>query len=111
MPNITEKQVIECVLAISRETGECTRLVGVNERGNRVGQDHPGAVLTDRDIELMFELREEGWGYRKLCAKFDCSKTLVRKIIHGKVRCQHPARFKQVVEAIAAPPTGEDETE
>jgi Mor family transcriptional regulator len=70
------------------------KLVAVNERGYRIGEDHPCAVLTDRDIELLFQLHEEGWGYRRLAAKFDCSKSLVRRILKGEVRGQHPTRFK-----------------
>jgi hypothetical protein len=72
------------------------RLVAVNARGNRVGEDHPCAVLTDRDVELLFQLREEGWGYRRIAGKLECSKSLVRKIVKGMARAQHAVRFKPV---------------
>lgn len=91
MPNTSKKPE-----AAAPELPLERRLVGVNAKGRRVGETHNCAVLTDRDVELIFELREEAWGYRRLAAKFDCSKTLIRKILKGKVRCQHPTRFKVI---------------
>jgi hypothetical protein len=35
-----------------------TILVGVNERGRRVGQDHPQARFSDHEIELIRDLIE-----------------------------------------------------
>jgi hypothetical protein len=37
----------------------------VNDRGVRVGEDHQRATLTDHDVELMRQLREEGIGYKR----------------------------------------------
>lgn len=71
------------------------KVVGVNARGHRVGQDHPHAVLTDREVEIVFELREVGWGYRRIAAKLEVSKSLIRRIVKGEVRGQQVARFKR----------------
>jgi hypothetical protein len=73
-----------------------TRLVGVNENGRRVGDFHPNAKLSDGDVELLLEMREEGWGYRRLAAKFEVSKNLVRMICAGKRRCSRVERLKRV---------------
>lgn len=70
--------------------------VAVNELGRRIGQDHHRAKLTNGEVDLMFAMHEEGWGYRKLAAKFEVSKSLVRYIIKGRWRCQTPAKFKTV---------------
>lgn len=71
--------------------------IGVNERGQRVGESHPSAKLTDHEVDLLLELHEgEGWGYRRLARKFDISTVAVRKIIKGKCRCQRPTRWKVV---------------
>lgn len=72
------------------------KLVGVNEAGRRVGEDHPCAVLTDRDVELLWELREQGWGYRKIARALECSKSLVRRIVKGEVRGQRATCYRRV---------------
>jgi len=70
------------------------RAIGCNELGRRVGESHHNAKLSDGDVELVLVLRAEGWGYRRLAAKFECSRTLIRKIVHGEIRWQIPTRWK-----------------
>ena len=71
------------------------RMVGVNERGLLVGEDHPGAKLTDAEVELMRRMHEfEKIGYRRLCAMFEVSKTTVRRICKYEVRCQPVERYR-----------------
>lgn len=70
--------------------------VAVNEIGRRVGESHHNAKLTNGEVALLFALHEEGWGYRKLAAKFEVSKSLVRYIIKGRWRCQTPANYRVV---------------
>lgn len=72
------------------------RLVGVNELGRRVGDSHHNAKLTNGEVELLLEMHGEGWGYRRLAAKFEVSKALVRMICAGKRRCSRPERWKKV---------------
>lgn len=72
------------------------KLVGLNEKGRRIGEDHPCAVLSDHDVALVFELRGQGWGYRKIARSLEVSKSLVRKIVKGEVRAQVAVRFKRV---------------
>lgn len=72
------------------------RLVGVNEKGLRVGQDHQRAKLTDRDVELIIELRGQGLAYDKIADKFDIHPTMVRKICCGERRAQRPVRWKGI---------------
>lgn len=71
-----------------------TKLVGVNERGRRIGQDHPRAVLSDHEVSLVFELRSMEWGYKRIAAKLEISKRHVRDILKGDRRGQYPTRFK-----------------
>lgn len=70
------------------------RLVGVNERGLRVGQDHQRAKLTDRDVELIRGLHEDGMSYRKIAVKFDVSVMQVCYICTYRRRATAPTRFK-----------------
>ncbi|MDR5772093.1 MULTISPECIES: helix-turn-helix domain-containing protein [unclassified Caballeronia] len=72
------------------------RLVGVNEKGLRVGQDHQHAKLSDRDVELMRQLREGGMSQRDIAEKFEVSVSLVDKIVNYRRRTQMPVKFRPV---------------
>lgn len=71
-------------------------LIGVNERGLRVGDSHHNARLTNAEVDLLLTLRDEGWSYRELADKFDLSKGGARKICKGQTRCQIAVRYKSV---------------
>ncbi len=51
-----------------------------------IGESHPKAKLTDGECELVRELRAEGFNYRWLAAKFDCSISTVSNILNRKIR-------------------------
>lgn len=73
------------------------RLIAVNERGRRIGEDHPHARLTNAEVELLLEIRErEGWSYTRLARKFDIAKTTARDYIKGRRRCQTVMGFKEI---------------
>jgi ribosome-binding protein aMBF1 (putative translation factor) len=58
----------------------------IKQRGN-VGQRHPKAKLSDREVELLRHLREaEGWTYGQLAEKFEESKAYVVRLC--KYRCR-----------------------
>jgi hypothetical protein len=69
------------------------RLIGVNERGLRVGQDHQRAKLTDAAVEMIRCLREDGLSYGVIAEKFEISKTLVIYICSYRRRAQSAVRF------------------
>ena len=71
-------------------------IVGVNEEGKRVGESHPGAKLTDRDIDLIRQLHDEGLGYTEIAVKFEISKGSVRDYVTCRRRAQYPTRFKRI---------------
>lgn len=73
-----------------------THIVGVNDRGLRVGDSHHNARLTDGEVDLLLALRDEGWSYQALAEKFEISKSGVRHICRGRNRCQAPSRYKRV---------------
>jgi len=70
------------------------RIVGVNAQGNRIGEDHPAAKLTDHEVELLLEMHEENIGYRKLAKIFEISPSQVRNICKGRKRCQTAHHWK-----------------
>lgn len=74
------------------------RMVGVNERGLRVGEDHHNARLTDYEVELMRIMHEqEGVGYRRLAKMFELSKRTVVRICKYEIRGQAATGFRLVV--------------
>ena len=62
--------------------------IKVNDRGLRVGESHPRAVLSDHEVELMLALREEGFSYGWLGRKFEVHKQTAAKICQGARRGQ-----------------------
>lgn len=71
------------------------RMLAVNERGLRIGESHPRAVLTDHEVGMLMELREEGYSYAKLAEMFEVHKGTVAKILSGQRRCQTPVAFRR----------------
>lgn len=87
--------VLHAVLCPHAKTKRATpRRIAVNERGMRIGESHPGAVLTDHEVDLLLELRDEGYSYSWLASKFEVSKGTVAKICTGQRRCQHAAAWR-----------------
>lgn len=75
--------------------------VAVNEAGYRIGEDHPAAKLTNHEVELILELREQCMSYGDIARKFDISKSQVRNICKGLKRCQAPWQWRRVKARLA----------
>lgn len=80
-----------------------SRLVAINHKGRRIGQDHHRARFTDHEIDLMRQMYEEypvghkkHVGFRKLAAVWECSKAQIVRVCTYAIRAQHAARFKRV---------------
>ena len=72
-----------------------TKVVGFNDAGRRVGQSHPRAALTDREVELMRQLFEEyprghpqHWSMGQLARKFEVAKSTVADIVLYRTRTE-----------------------
>jgi predicted DNA-binding protein (UPF0251 family) len=72
------------------------RLVGVNERGLRVGEDHQHARLTDAECEMIRQMHEQGMSYKKLADKFEVGKSTVADICKFRRRAQYPVDWRKV---------------
>lgn len=70
--------------------------VAVNEIGRRIGHDHHRAKLTNGEVDLILDLRDEGWSYLEIARKFEISKCTVRDIIKGRRRAQYAVSFKLI---------------
>ena len=70
------------------------KLLKFDERGNRIGESNPAAVLSDHDVDLMLELRREGYTYPWLAEKFEVSRETVRSICTGRRRACFVSKTK-----------------
>jgi|GEM_PF-671930 len=70
------------------------RTVAINEKGLRIGQDHPQAKLTDGQVALIRQLHGEGMGYAQLAEKFEVSHHTIGRICRFEIRAQTVARHK-----------------
>lgn len=64
------------------------RVVCVNASGLRVGEDHQNAKLTDREVDRMRELHEQGTTVTELARMFEVSKGTVCDIVSYRRRAQ-----------------------
>ena len=67
----------------------------INARGLVIGEDHPRAVLMDREVAMLLELRDGGESYGKLAITFGVSKSCVAKICRGEHRSQVVVGFRR----------------
>lgn len=72
------------------------RVVAINRRGLRVGEDHQNAKLTNDEVDLIRELHEGGMSYKALAQKFEVGKSTVADIVKHRRRAETPARWKTV---------------
>ena len=71
--------------------------IAVNEKGYRIGESHPCAKLTNNEVESMLQMRDEGFGYKRLARMFDVSSATARNIVKGRKRSQVIAGWKMVL--------------
>jgi hypothetical protein len=67
-------------IATDRRNGEDRRSGNRVGKGRRAGEEHPNAVLTNGEVELMRQLRESGKTWDWLVDKFEVPKRTVRDI-------------------------------
>lgn len=70
------------------------RIVRVNDRGLRIGEDHQNALLTDAEVDLIRRLHLGGMGYATLSEKFEVSIWAIGRICRYERRAQTVAGFK-----------------
>lgn len=85
------------------------RILYLNERGNRIGESNPRAELSDHEVDLLLQMREERdpegkplYSYGWLAAKFEVPKSTVSDICLGRRRCQAAVRTKVLDDTPAA---------
>lgn len=84
-------------------TGKRPTMVPVNERGDRIGEYHQRATISDAEVDAIRDLREEHPRptYKEIVTIMGkrgvkVSKTAVAQIIRFERRAQYAARWKRV---------------
>lgn len=77
-----------------------SRIVGVNEAGSRIGEDHQNARYTDGEIRMVLALRAEGLSYAAIGRRVDIPKSSVRDYCKGYRRAQVAQHWKVVNSAV-----------
>ncbi|WP_288076436.1 hypothetical protein [Pseudomonas sp.] len=73
------------------------RIVAINEKGNRIGQNHPRARFTDDQVDRIRDLHEDhGMTYDQLSALFQCHKQTIASICQYRTRAQTPFGWKEL---------------
>ena len=72
------------------------KLRAVNDRGHVVGESHPRAVLSDHEVDLVFQLREGGMSIGRIATAMEVSKSCIQHILDGSFRGQVVARWVRV---------------
>lgn len=72
---------------------------GIDEKGNRLGEAHQRAKLSDEDVELIRGIYEEGMESMGTLAKvFNVGKTTIADIIGFRRRATTPTGYKTIAE-------------
>jgi hypothetical protein len=87
-----------------------SRLVGVNARGDYVGEDHPRAKLSDAEVDLIRELADPLDGaaplsHRQIAEKFCISRGTVGDIVSCRRRAVIPESYRRVRARFQTPET------
>lgn len=70
-------------------------LRGRNTAGGPAGMGNGRAKLTDEDIALIFQLREQGYLQREIGAKLGITQAYVGKVLRGENRIDHPTAYRK----------------
>lgn len=72
------------------------KLVALNDKGRRIGENHPRARLTDAEVDLVLSLLDDGLSYSQVAEKMDVSKSCIAHIATGRRRSQVAVRVLRV---------------
>jgi hypothetical protein len=70
-----------------------SRLVAINDIGQRIGETHPRAKYSNGEVAAVLALRDQGLTYSQIAKACEMPKSTVACICRGDRRCQTPARY------------------
>ncbi len=72
------------------------KMVQIGEYGRRVGESHGRAKLSDHEIDLVRQLREDGMPAAEIAEKFEVGKRYVYKVVNFERRASIVAEYRRV---------------
>lgn len=73
------------------------KIVGVNERGFRVGESHQHSKLSNAEVDQIRDLREDlGLTYDVIAQHFQVPKATIASICQYRRRAQTPNRYRTI---------------
>ena len=69
------------------------RWIAFNSAGRRIGQEHPRAKFTDRDVEMAIQLSYEGFSLSEISLNLEIPKSTICRWLSGESRGQAVARW------------------
>lgn len=69
--------------------------VALSKKGFPIGESAARAKYTDKEIDMVFQLREEGLPYRQIAKIMDIPRSTCFAICHGLMRAQLVYRWKR----------------
>ena len=82
------------VVVIEIEGKTMEKRFAINERGLRIGEDHQNARYTNGEVDMVHQLRDNGWGYKRISQAVEMPLRTVRDICNGRRRCQTTAGWR-----------------
>ncbi len=70
--------------------------VHIGEYGKRIGETHGRAKLSDHEIDLVRQLKEEGMPATEIAEKMEISKRYVYKLVNFERRASVLAEYRRV---------------
>lgn len=70
-------------------------MVPLNSAGRRIGEGHPQARYTDREVDLVRRLRDGGMSFRRIARKMDMPLTTVWAICACEIRAEIPDHWER----------------
>lgn len=71
------------------------RWIAFNMEGRRIGQAHPRAKFSDREVDLAFELAHSGFTLAEISQKLEIPKSTVCRWLNGQRRGQAAVRWEK----------------
>ena len=68
--------------------------VAIGECGRPIGESAPNAKYTDAEIDMVFELRKQGYYYHEISKMMDMPVRTIRTVLDGSRRSKHIVGWK-----------------
>ncbi len=78
-----------------RHTMTKPQMIQIGEYGKRINESHGRAKLSDHEIELMRQLREQGMPAREIAEKFEVGKRYVYKLVNFESRASIVVQYRR----------------